>query len=204
MIQSGVPPSFWGEAVVYAAYTLNNLPYKQGSHATRNSLFYSQPPPTKLPHRLVPFGCAAWAKVDSDGKDLSTHKAIRTFVVGWDERRMTWRLITLDNHSRLKFSGHVTMSMDEFPCLQEQQDTSEVYDLVTDNEQCRSPVTPDPDEPPVTITTSRWRRTLTPSAQALRNIAGGDSAYFSHGEYTTTPEDWSYVSATYTDNDQRE
>ena len=203
MIHAAAPESLWGESIIYAAYILNNLPYKQGSNATRNSLFYSQPPPTELPSRLVPFGCAAWAMVKGDGKSVSAPKAKKCIVAGWDERRLSWRLITVQDYSRLKFSGHVTMNMDEFPCRKNkrEKDSSEIYDFVTDNDQCRAPVTPDPDDLPVTIAASRGRRAVAPSAQALRNIAGGNSAHFAHGELTTSSDDWSYATTCYSDCD---
>ena len=142
--------------------------------------------------------------IDQGGKDISAPKAIKCIVTGWDERRMTWRLITRNNYSNLKFSGHVTMNMDEFPCRQDQQneDSAEIYDFVTDNRQCRAPITPDADDIPMTIAASRGRRAITPSAQSLRNIAGGDSTYMTHGEISTSPLDWTYVAATYSDPDQ--
>ena len=136
-----------------------------------------------------------------DGKLLSAPKAIKCVVLGWDERRIAWRLAKSNDYSALKFSGHVTMNMDDFPARATSSgaDGGEIYDFITDNRQCTAPVTPDPDEPPVTIAASRGRRAVTPSAQAIRNAAGGDSAFITHGDLFTTMDDWSYVSSCYQD-----
>ena len=57
-------------------------------------------------------------------------------VLGWDERRRgSWRLCDRDNYSSLKFSGHVTFNMDEFPCRDRQADESSAvrHEFVVDN-----------------------------------------------------------------------
>lgn len=207
MIHAGAVASLWGEAVIYAVFILNNLAYKNGSLATRNCLFYSKPPPTQPPSRIVPFGCAAWAHIDSgaDGKSISGSKGLACMILGWDERRGSWRLCDRDNYSNLKFSGHVTFNMDEFPCRDRQADESSAarHEFIVDNQQCQRPLTPDPDDPPVTVAASRERRAITPSAQALRNIAGGDSAYtvVSHGAATTDVDDWTLATGMYENYD---
>jgi transposase InsO family protein len=186
MIHAKAPPTLWGEATLYSVFVLNNLPFKNGSLATRNSVFFNKPPPTKPPNRIVPFGCAAWAKVAPEGKSLSSSKTIYCIVIGWDERRGSWRLVHRDDYSHLKYSGHVTMNMDKFPCREDKQDDNPTarYEFVTDNRQCRAPITPDHDEPQVTIAASRDRRSLQPSAQALRNICFCD-ACSRHGRWRT-------------------
>jgi transposase InsO family protein len=57
MIDSAVPASLWGEALVYSAWILNCLPSRHGSADTRFSLFLSRDPPTSAPSRIMPFGC---------------------------------------------------------------------------------------------------------------------------------------------------
>ena len=200
MIHARAPASMWGEAVVYSVFILNNLAYKNGSKATRNSLFYGKSPPTQPPHRIVPFMCAAWAHVASgeEGKALHHTKGIPCLVMGWDERRGAWRLCHRSDYSRLKFSGHVVFNMDEFPCREQHSEHLDHF-FVTDNRQCQAPVTPDPDELPVTLAATRERRAVTPSAQALRNLVGGDSvhAVISHGNYTTHVDDWAHAVNSY-------
>ena len=158
MIHAGSPASLWGEAIIYATFILNNLPYKTGSLATRNSLFYNKPPPTDLPVRVVPFGCAAWAHLASGdgGKSISNSKGLACLVLGWDERRGSWRLCRRDNYSKLKFSGHVTFDMDHFPGKDAgaEQSAEAQHEFIVDNRQCNAPITPDPDEPPVALAAS--------------------------------------------------
>jgi transposase InsO family protein len=207
MIQAAVPATLWGEAVNHSVFVLNNLPYKTGSIATRNSLFYNKPPPTRPPTRAVPFGCAAWAKVEPDGKSIGASKGLLCIVMGWDERRGSWRLCRRDDYSHLKFSGHVTINMDKFPCREDERkdDASAegVHEFMTENRQCQVPVTPDPDEPPLSIAATREKRVITPSAQALRNLVGGDSVHttISHGSYFTDLDDWTAVTNTFEDWD---
>ena len=63
MIAANAPASMWGEAVVYAVYILNNLPFVAGADATRNNRFCGQEPTSQPPSRIKKWGCAAYVQI---------------------------------------------------------------------------------------------------------------------------------------------
>ena len=174
IIGSGLPAYFWGEAVTYAAYILNNLPLRQNSSQTRNSAFYEMPHPNKPPSRILPFGCAAWAHQFHRPKNLAAKKAIEALVIGWDVRRSCYRLVSRADYASLSYSGSVITNEDKFPALEDKHEHTalERTEFLVDNKQCRAAnidtLTEDHHAP---LAISRSRRAWMPSAKALEHIA---------------------------------
>jgi transposase InsO family protein len=205
LIQSHLPGSFWGEAVTYAVYILNNLPYKARSNDTRNSKFFETDPPDKLPTRIVPFGCAGWAHEHHSAKQLHLSKAIEGIVVGWDKIRCCYRLVSIGDYAHVSFSGHVTTNHDIFPAAKTKgDDGSSLHrtEFMVDNDQCRArqvekdvedhqaPIDLEEQEQP-TIAASRTRRVWTPSEKNLQALASAAAVPPTYG----SPEDAAFYIA---------
>ena len=185
IIGSGLPGYFWGEAVIYAAYILNNLLLRQGSPQTRNSAFYELPHPSKPPSRILPLGCAAWAHEFHRPKDLAAKKAIEALVVGWDVRRSSYRLVSRSDYASLSYSGSVITNEDKFPALEDKHEQTALArtEFLMDNKQCRAAAVDDMvEDHHAPLAVSRSRRVWTPSAKALENLASAAPVAPAYGE----------------------
>ena len=114
---AGAPSFLWGEAVLYAAFILNRLPYRNGAALTRMDLWSQNAAPSafKLASAIHTWGCAAWAHVHSKFRGKLEPKAEKYILLGYDERRCSYRLGSLPSY-RIKFSSHVTFNEDDLPC----------------------------------------------------------------------------------------
>ena len=114
---AGAPSFLWGEAVLYAAFILNRLPFRNGETATRLDrwLQSAAPPALRLASAIHTWGCAAWVHVHSKFRGKLEPKADKFILLGWDERRCAYRLGALQTY-RIKFSAHVTFHEDDLPC----------------------------------------------------------------------------------------
>ena len=114
---AGAPSFLWGEAVLYAAFILNRLPYRNGAALTRMDLWSQNAAPSafKLASAIHTWGCAAWAHVHSKFRGKLEPKAEKFILLGYDERRCSYRLGSLPSY-RIKFSSHVTFNEDDLPC----------------------------------------------------------------------------------------
>jgi hypothetical protein len=180
LITANAPPSFWGEAVMHAVWLLNFvLPYKAGAIATRDEIFTGREG-RRATDKVLPWGCVVWAHEHlGGGKALGKAKAQKFVYLGYDEYRSSFRL-GADHARKIVFSGHVIAKEDDmFWAKQDYGDGLEAYQrlgFVTDNAQCNRDVS-EIDEDQLAqeagggIAVSRERRTWTPSAKALDNLA---------------------------------
>ena len=125
MIDANAPASLWGEALTYAVYLLNHLPYLAGEAATRMSLWHMKAPPTKANWRFIPWGSVVWAHVhkegDLRGKAISNAKAIKCVFLGVDEERSSLRLGAMPHLKRI-YPGHVVHKEDQYAWANVDQD----------------------------------------------------------------------------------
>ena len=170
---AGAPNFLWGEAVLYATFILNRLPFRNGATATRMDLWLGNaaPPSFSLASTIHTWGCAAWAHTHSQFRNKLEPKAEKHLLLGYDERRCCYRLGKLPGY-RIKFSGHVTFNEDDLPCRSEKAervapDIEPFGDALP--QQLPQPVYT-ADEP-INAAAGRPKRAWTPSGKQLENIA---------------------------------
>ena len=164
---AGAPSFLWGEAVLYAAFILNRLPYRDGAAMTRMDLWHQNaaPPAFKLASAIHTWGCAAWAHIHSKFRGKLEPKAEKYILLGYDERRCSYRLASLPSY-RIKFSSHVTFNEDDLPCRGMQIVAPSIEPFANQLQPQQSTL-----DVPVDATADRPRRAWTPSTQQLENIA---------------------------------
>ena len=162
---AGAPSFLWGEAVLYAAFILNRLPYRDGAAMTRMDLWHQNaaPPAFKLASTIHTWGCAAWAHIHSKFRSKLEPKAEKYMLLGYDERRCSYRLASLPSY-RIKFSSHVTFNEDDLPC-RGMQIVAPSIEPFTNRLPQQSTL-----DVPADATAGRPQRAWTPSTQQLENI----------------------------------
>ena len=107
---------------MYAAFILNNLPYRNGANETRESRFMGRPPPRGPNHRVVVWGCLCYAYALVTGhrpKTIGASKLVEGILLGYDERRKCFRVaLKRDRYEKIKISANVTVE-DKFPFAQQ-------------------------------------------------------------------------------------
>ena len=192
MIDADAPASLWGEALKYAIFLLNHLPFQAREAATRMSLWHMKPPPTKPDWRFIPWGTIVWAHVhkesDHRGKVLSNAKAIKCVFLGVDESRQSLRLGALP-HLKLVLSSHIVSKEDEYACTGTDHDGQTPHErtqFLLDNEQCELAATLDDEdeseEAGGALAITRGRRAWTPSVAALENLASSKPMAPAYGD----------------------
>jgi hypothetical protein len=118
LIDSGLPRRFYGEALMYAAYLLNRLPFAAGSKVTRLEMYKQKLLPDQH-SRTHTFGCATYYQLAHPlGKNVDKldPKSSRSIFTGVNEREQTFRLVAGPPHfSKLEGSAHCIFVEDEFP-----------------------------------------------------------------------------------------
>ena len=191
MIDANAPASLWGEAITYAVYLLNNLPYLAGEAATRMSLWHGKAPPTRPNWRFIPWGTVVWAHIhhenDLRGKAISNAKARKCVFLGVDEQSSSLRLGAMP-HLRLVQSAHVVSKEDKYAWASAEHDEPalERTEFLIDNRQCEQGAALDDDELAEEagggLAITRERRAWTPSAAALQNLASSKPIAPSYGD----------------------
>jgi hypothetical protein len=180
LIESNAPPTLWGEAVLYAAFILNNLPYRTGADETRSSRFAGAPPPAGPNPRLHVFGTLCYAHItEQRPKILGAPKTLEGAFVGYDSRRQSYRVALKPNYSKVRLSGHVTFNEDVYAWTS--RDVKDDGDAISRTEFLMEHVAAAPgeaqnglhpiNEAPLEIADARPRRSWAPSRAALENIA---------------------------------
>jgi transposase InsO family protein len=167
LFHAKAPSYLWGEAILYAAFLLNHLPYKSGSTLTRMEKWDNKQAPSQyvLPSTIHTWGCSAWVYVDAAFRGKLDPKAEKYIFLGWDARRQAYRLGALPGY-KLKFSAHVIFQEDDFPCRSIPSTAPHVP---------FTSLTAPPANTPAN-TPARHLRAWTPSAAALRHIANGTAS----------------------------
>jgi hypothetical protein len=87
--ESGLPNSFWGEAVLNSTYTLARVPHRSLGYASPFERWYG-----KKPHvaHLRPFGSTAYAWIPSERRSKLEDVARRCRFLGYENNSKAWRL----------------------------------------------------------------------------------------------------------------
>ena len=165
LIHAGAPRFLYGEALHYAAYVLNRLPWRTGETQSRIERWLNKPAGSA--HKSIrTWGCAAWDhRVHPTGPAVDTlePRAIKKILVGIDEARQCYRLLSLP-HYKLSFSAHVHFDENDFPCRKLTGTSMEGSDFTRTTPRMHTPTDPLP-------LPQRPSRGWTPSATALENLA---------------------------------
>ena len=182
LIDSGLPRRFYGEAIIFAAYLLNRLPYAAGTRVTRLEMYKRKLLPNQHSHTHT-FGCAAYKQlahplgVAIDKLDAKSRLCI---FVGVNAREQTYRLIDPVHFLKIEGSAHCIFVEDMFPAKKsyavnaDQQVFTPLEWETQDHQQHRGHTVAHARTPIRAITDGAPRRSLrewTPSGAALRNLA---------------------------------
>ena len=91
MIDSGLPQTFWGEAVMTAEYLHNLTPTK---NKTPMELWNGKKPSVR---HLKSFGCLAYYKIDNNKRHKLDPKRKRGIFVGYSKQRKAYRVYDPDD-----------------------------------------------------------------------------------------------------------
>ena len=182
LIGSGLPMMFYGEAIIYACYILNRLPYRAGAKLTRLDKYTGKINPNQL-NRVHTFGCSAFVHLKhptGPAVDKLEAKSTELVLVGYDEEQQSYRCVQLPRYARVKISisAHVTFVEDRFPAKLTKLQPDETADWLPEDwhHSDTRDEAPAPDAPRGAVeekhdSEERPTRGWHPSAQALRNIA---------------------------------
>ncbi|KAL2232804.1 UNVERIFIED_CONTAM: Retrovirus-related Pol polyprotein from transposon TNT 1-94 [Sesamum indicum] len=116
LISSGLPKTFWGEAVLTAAHLINLSPSVPLHGKTPDFMWYEKSPDMSS---LRVFGCAAFALQESDKLDP---KSIKCVFIGYPEGIKGYRLWVRSKPGfKVLISRNVTFNENEMPCLERTQ-----------------------------------------------------------------------------------
>ncbi|KAL2227396.1 UNVERIFIED_CONTAM: Retrovirus-related Pol polyprotein from transposon TNT 1-94 [Sesamum indicum] len=116
LISSGLPKSFWGEAVLTAAHLINMSPSVPLLGKTPDFMWNGRIPDLSA---LRVFGCAAFVLQDSDKLDP---KSLKCVFIGYPEGTKGYRLwIRSQPGFKVLISRNVTFNENEMPCLAKTQ-----------------------------------------------------------------------------------
>lgn len=187
LIDSGLPRRFYGEALMYAAYLLNRLPFAAGSKVTRLEMFKQKLLPHQHSHTHT-FGCAAYTQLAHPlGKNVDKldPKSILNIFTGFNLREQTYRLVEPTHFAKREGSAHCIFVEDMFPAKKTSIDLGEQVfaPLHWDNQDVQ-----DGDSTPARSPTRaviadgprRSDRAWAPSGPALRAIANEELHEYKH------------------------
>ena len=112
LLHSGLPKTFFGEALVYAVETLNRIAAKNKGRRTRNEIFENTSL-TEQFKQLKPFGCASYAHIMT-GRTKASAKTAMHVLVGMDSSGNSYRLAAVKT-LKIHRSAHVTFNESHFP-----------------------------------------------------------------------------------------
>ncbi|KAL2252662.1 UNVERIFIED_CONTAM: Retrovirus-related Pol polyprotein from transposon TNT 1-94 [Sesamum indicum] len=116
LISSGLPKTFWGEAVLTAAHLINLSPSVPLLGKTPDFMWYEKLPDMS-PLRV--FGCAAFVLQESDKLDP---KSVKCVFIGYPEGIKGYRLWVRSKPGfKVLISRNVTFNENEMPCLERSQ-----------------------------------------------------------------------------------
>jgi hypothetical protein len=137
---ANLPYSFWGEAVVTAAYLCNRSPTRTLIGITPYECWYGEKP--SLAHLRV-FGCIAYAHIPKERRTKLDSKSIKCLFVGYSLESKAWRLFD-------PIKKHVFISRDvqfleiqphhNSPMIKHPQHNETVIVSLDDTEDISSPV----------------------------------------------------------------
>ncbi|POW15070.1 hypothetical protein PSHT_07190 [Puccinia striiformis] len=111
---SGLPLSWWGEAVTTSVYLENRSPDSSIKFASPYELWHGSPPDLS---RLVPFGCRAVAYVEKHTRHSKfSPSGVEAIFLGYDEHHHSYKL-WVPSTSKILITHHVKFSPMCFPSL---------------------------------------------------------------------------------------
>ncbi|KAI7965543.1 hypothetical protein MJO29_001291 [Puccinia striiformis f. sp. tritici] len=111
---SGLPLTWWGEAVTTSVYLENRSPDSSINFASPHELWHGSPPDLT---RLVPFGCRAVAYIEKHRRDSKfSPSGVEAIFLGYDEHHHSYKL-WVPSTSKILVTHHVKFSPSCFPCL---------------------------------------------------------------------------------------
>ena len=181
LIDSGLPRRFYGEALMYASYLLNRLPFAAGTRVTRLEMYKQKLLPNQHSHTHT-FGCAAYKQLAHPlGKpvDKLDAKSKLCIFIGVNTREQTYRLIEPVHFGKVEGSAHCIFVEDMLPAKKTSSINtgSQIFAPLNWDTQERQEGDQTPARSPTrAITTGAPRRSdreWAPSGSALRNLALG-------------------------------
>ena len=172
LIHAGAPESLAGEAIHYAAYTLNRVPAAFTSGHKIPEERWCNKALDRPSKNCKVWGCAAWPKKfpeDNLSKFEPKTSSLHIFV-GIDERGRGYRLLSLP-HYQLIFSAHAAFLENRFPCRE--QNPSGMLSSATEPIQLAREQHPGEIATPQ-VDSTRPQRISRPSEAFLRNLPDED------------------------------
>ena len=183
LICSGLPTMFYGEAIIYACYILNRLPFRTGAKLTRLDKYTGRINTNQL-SRVHTFGCSAFIHLKhptGPAVDKLDAKSKEYALLGYDEEQQCYRAVEPPHYARVKVSvsAHITFVEDRFPAKLVKQHPGQTADWLPEgwhggNTRDEAPAQREVQEEEGKHE-DRPTRGWHPSAQALRNIASFSS-----------------------------
>jgi len=186
LIDSGLPRSFYGEALMYAAYLLNRLPYAAGTRITRLEMFKQKLLPNQH-SRTHTFGCAAYKHLvhpTGPNVDKLDAKSKLCIFVGVEKNSNSYRLIEPVHFAKVPSSAHCIFVEDMFPAKKNANINVDQHNFTPIGWDARPELNQEAPAPvPIPLQRSdfdgaprRSNRAWAPSGGALRNLAEGPPA----------------------------
>lgn len=206
MDQADAPKYLWEEAVRYATLLKNITPHKATKMRTPMSRFplaWYRSLPFKTGVRI--WGCKCYVRLETDKLSSPGRPAL---FLGMDPVKKGWRVLLLESR-KIVVSRNVTFDESNFPCRDRR-----VVSVSPPSIEVTVPINSSPGSAsvgpadsnsnvpvpdvsiPVSAAASRRTTPREPSGAALRNLAGGDSAYV-----TRFPDDADDMPALVSDSD---
>ncbi|KAI7956622.1 hypothetical protein MJO28_003717 [Puccinia striiformis f. sp. tritici] len=111
---SGLPLTWWGEAVTTSVYLENRSPDSSINFASPHELWHGFAPDLT---RLVPFGCRAVAYVEKHWRDSKfSASGVEAIFLGYDEHHHSYKL-WVPSSSKILVTHHARFSPSCFPAL---------------------------------------------------------------------------------------
>lgn len=101
LIDSGLPKSFWAEAILNACYTMNRIYKAKRSESPYETMFKKKPKYLELNE----FGRDAYVMIPDEKRRKLDDKAVKMKFVGYDEQSKGYRLV--DRNFKLKVNREV-------------------------------------------------------------------------------------------------
>jgi hypothetical protein len=115
LLQSGLPKSFWAEAITYAAYINNCIPRKTLDHHTPLQVMYNRKPDYEMLHT---FGCEAWRHIPDNLRKSFDPKAEQCIFLGIQDNYSAFRLLRI-NTNTIMVSKDVEFVENSFPKIKD-------------------------------------------------------------------------------------
>ena len=145
LVQSGLPRSYWGEAVLYATHILNRLPRKGVPPPFNCALSAWRGSDIDNPLKpLHPFGCETWAldhkvRPSNVSIPLAEQTGVPCIFLGLQSDKGSYRVISLV-HDRLLHTIHVKFNDNSFPVTSQHHYKLDFDALLTENDKFLEPI----------------------------------------------------------------